>query len=270
MDNTERKELGLDEIKGLQLEIMDEIHAFCQENGISYFLAGGTLLGAIRHGGFIPWDDDIDIAMPRADYERFLDSFSSQSGRVEIMRADTHKGYCYTHAKAVHTATELVENTRNRCTLGVFIDIFPLDSVSGTKEDGIALVEKTITWKNVLTLKHLKVNKKRGFLKNAVVVCGKLLYIISDKWIIKHINKLAMTRTSEDAEFWCNFSGAWGVRELVSKKDFLNTELHAFENRKYCIPTGYDSYLCTIYGDYMTPPPPEKQKSHHDYKAYRK
>ncbi len=271
MSDKGMKELSLPEIKELQLEIMDEIDAFCSANGLKYFLAGGTLLGAIRHNGFIPWDDDIDIALPREDYDKLVSSFASSTGNISLISADTKKKYGWTHAKAIHNKTELVENTNKRCKIGVFIDVFPLDKVEGTREDGINKIHRTSRWKNILTLKHLRVDKKRSFAKNAVVICGKLLNLIPDKCLIKQIEMLSKAdKNAVNPEYLCNFSGAWGERELVKAEDFSVSVKHKFEDREYCIPAGYDSYLSTVYGDYMTPPPPEKQKSHHDYVAYRK
>ena len=264
------EQIGLKEIRQYQLEIMDEIDAYCKKNNLRYFLVGGTLLGAIRHNGFIPWDDDIDIAMPRDDYEKLVQSFSSASGKVSVINNKKDKRYYWPHSKAVHNDTELVES-HNKYKIGVFIDIFPLDKVSGTREECIKKTNKVNKYKNILTLKHLKLSRDRSFVKNAVVLCGKALNLMSDRCVISKIDKLSQAdRYVGAAEYWCNFLGAWGVKELVESRCFDSVEEHIFEGRMYSIPSAYDAYLSAIYGDYMTPPPVEKQVSHHSFAAYRK
>lgn len=264
------EQIGIKEIREYQMEIMDEIDAYCRKNNLRYFLVGGTLLGAIRHNGFIPWDDDIDIALPRDDYEKLVDHFVSDSGRISVINNKKDKRYYWPHSKAVHNDTELVES-HNKYKIGVFVDIFPLDKVSGTREECIKKVNRVIKQKNILTLKHLSVSPDRSFVKNAVVLCGKVLNLMSDRRVISKIDKLSQAdREVVSAEHLCNFSGAWGVKELVESSCFDGAEDHVFEDRMYSIPSAYDAYLSAIYGDYMTPPPVEKQVTHHSYIAYKK
>ena len=123
-----KKEIRTEELKNIEKEILLSIHTFCQANNLKYCLWGGTLLGAIRHNGFIPWDDDVDIAMPRADFEVFVKSFGSSEYGVSC--CETDPAHPFWHAKAYHKGTNKVERVyyKREFSLGVDVDIFVLDS----------------------------------------------------------------------------------------------------------------------------------------------
>lgn len=265
------KYITIEEKKQLMLEMLSEIDEFCRKNDIKYFLGGGTLLGAIRHKGYIPWDDDADIALMRDDYEKLISIFKSKSGNLELKDFRNDKHYIWPSAKFVHNKTVLIENNNKRFPIGVFIDVFPLDYVVGNKEKVISYQKKLELWKKILTLKYLHVDPQRGFLKNAVVLIGRITYLIPNKIILRKIYKLS-TKYSEnrDANYVCSFAGAWGERE-ISERELFDTAIECeFEGCSFMIPKGYDKFLTNIYGDYMTPPPIEKRKSTHNSVEYWK
>ena len=264
------REISDNEKKLVMLEIMDEIHEFCVSNNISYYLIGGTLLGAVRHKGFIPWDDDMDIGLLRRDYEYLLQNFKSKSGNVEILHSGNMKNYIWSSAKAIHEKTKLVELGYKRSEIGVFIDVFPLDYIDADYEEAKKIVKRSNRWKNLLTLKYLRIDRKRSLHKNLIVLVGKVLYIFPDKYLIRKINSYGKKDYSGNEKYICNFSGAWGLRELTKADDFAVKVPGKFEGRYYFMPQGYDDYLHTVYGDYMTPPPVEKRVTHHSSKAYWK
>ena len=265
------KEISLAEKKQIMLSIMDEIDAFCTENKLTYFLVGGTLLGAVRHKGFIPWDDDMDIGLPRKDYERLIQSFQSKSGRVRIEDYRNTPGYIWPIAKAVADDTVMYEQHNRRRPIGVNIDIFPFDGFHGSEAQIRRRVLKVSALKNMLALKHLQPDRQCSFLKNAVTLMGRVLYLIPDRVLIGAIQHASINMADyADCDYVCCFTGSYGMGEINRAENFYTTETGLFEGRLFRIPVGYDSYLTGIYGDYMTPPPIEKQVTHHMAEAYWK
>ena len=120
------------ELRGIQLDLLEEIHRFCQEHHIVYYLSSGTLLGAVRHGGYIPWDDDIDLYMPRESYERFVKEYTDTEGRFTLMEPRRSNHYFYTFAKLTDSRTMMVEDSYTSYPIGVYVDIFPLDYCAPT------------------------------------------------------------------------------------------------------------------------------------------
>ena len=125
----QNKAIELDQLKKIELGILQEVHNVCIEQGLRYSLAGGTLLGAVRHGGFIPWDDDIDIMMPRPDYNKLIEYCMNNETPFRLVSTETEKGYGYIFAKAVDQKTFIIEQNGNRgnADMGVYVDIFPID-----------------------------------------------------------------------------------------------------------------------------------------------
>lgn len=265
------QEITIEEKKQIMLSIMDEIDEFCRSRGIEYFLVGGTLLGAIRHKGFIPWDDDMDIGLPRKDYQKLIESFHSKSGNVQIYDYKSATSYKWASAKAIDNRTVLIEIGDEKNKTGVFIDVFPFDGIAGDRAMAEKKVKRIKIIKDLLTLKHLRIEGDRSLFKNFLVLLGKLLLVIPDRFFIARINASEKEPLDfENCQYVCNFTGAWGMRELTESNNFRLTIDTEFEGRKYKIPIGYDDYLKTVYGNYMTPPPKEKQVSHHSSVAYWK
>ena len=132
------KKLTDKEVKQIELDILEYVHNFCEENGLKYIMNYGTLIGAVRHKGFIPWDDDIDISMPRADYEKLIASFP-KNGRYKILDHRTSKDYFNNFVKVIDTNTKIVDNRNDKTyESGLFIDIFPMD-----RFDDMKAVDKT-------------------------------------------------------------------------------------------------------------------------------
>lgn len=258
--------VSLQDMKLLMLEMLDEIDRFCMEHKITYYLIGGTLLGAIRHNGFIPWDDDIDIGMPRMDYERFISIFESKSGNTRIIDHRNTAHYVWPFAKAIHNKTTLIEEGCERCPIGVYIDIFPIDRVNGQFVDACNKVDRVRFRKDIFELKYLKIDKKRSMAKNAIIILSRVLRVVPDRYLINNIVRACtVDKGSTNFKYVCNYVGAWGKKEIMPAEYFDDVIRHEFEGHDYCIPLKYDQYLKTVYGDYMIPPAPEKRISHHNH-----
>ena len=172
------------EYKHCLLNMMSWLHSFCVRNNIRYYALGGTMLGAARHQGFIPWDDDIDIGVPRKDYEKLAHLLMNTKGRyrIETPRSKA-KDFIYTYSKLYDTETTLIENSKTPIKRGVFIDIFPLDGLANSLEESRRRYNK-IDYKRMLLVSRVtSVRSGRSIFKNAIALVSQLVpsFIIDNK-----------------------------------------------------------------------------------------
>lgn len=268
------KELTIEEIKSISLEILQDVHDFCVANGIHYSLSSGTLLGAIRHKGFIPWDDDIDILMPRPDYEQFCKTYHSSKGyRLFCAQNDD---YWSAFARVCEMEKSLVISKwpMGRVTTGMWIDVMPID---GAEADMMVFEqhaeEAYRRYRDVIERRKIK---KRWMVND--LVC-KLSYIKQTilgncsvhRAALKYIDCCKRIPFGSTA-YVSNYSGCATIKPRRHNLNaFQEFELAQFENREYYIIKGYDHYLRNVYGDdYMELPPLEKRYSHSVHKYYWK
>ena len=152
------RELTVDELREVQMNILDEIHSICEKQGLGYSLFAGTRLGAVRHKGFIPWDDDLDLFMPRPDYEKLIQYCMEHKTSFRLVCSKTDKNYGYLFAKAVDDSTIIVEDVANRggSEMGVFVDIFPVDSFGDTPEEAQTNYDKSTFLRELLVAANWK------------------------------------------------------------------------------------------------------------------
>ena len=166
-------EINLEELKAIQVEILDEVHRFCEANGIKYFLSSGTLIGAVRHKGYIPWDDDIDLYMLRSDYEDFLKEFNKKEENYRVVSLRTDKKCTIAYAKVERLGTVLIEDVDHPMEQGVNIDIFPVDGVPDDVNARKKYFSRIDRYRNMMTLKNVSLRKSRSLIKNAILLFGK-------------------------------------------------------------------------------------------------
>lgn len=258
------------EVRQVQLELLNAIADFCEEQKLRYVLAAGTLIGAVRHHGYIPWDDDIDLDMPREDYMRFLETFPT-NGHRRVLSIYDNTDYYLPYAKVVDTRTLLQEDIAIGKSIGVNIDIFPIDNLSSDNEENARLCRTNIRWSNILNIKIIRINRSRSVWKNLVLLFGKILLApLSYRWILKQMDKTARRfEYCKDSPFIGSVSYGNPLKKCLMERVQFNedTELE-FEGRKYRVPKEYDAILTRYYGDYMTPPPENQQVSTHVYQAF--
>jgi lipopolysaccharide cholinephosphotransferase len=245
---------------------------FCNKHQITYFATGGTAIGAIRHKGFIPWDDDIDVCMLRKDYDRFLKLRKECTGMGYAIIDYHEKGNYIPYAKFVNMNTTLIEFDYHQHASGVFIDIFPLDNVvddfNVTKE-----IKKKIM-RNVQLYKRTTFDLSWGHMWK--YICNKHLNTVSKvlkyKLIYHHQHDKYINILEKDESLLRNIEGDHILnyytlykleKEIFPKEWFADTVEVTFEDIKIKLPVGYHQYLTKLFGDYMTPPPDDKQVSHH-------
>ena len=264
------KELTANELKQVQIDIMKFVHNFCEKNGIKYFICSGTLIGAVRHKGFIPWDDDIDIMMPRDDYERFISLFSKENGRYKVWSHKLQDNYPFPYAKVTDEKTYKRENIIGAIELGVDIDIFPLEDIPDNDIEVKRLFAIGKKYNGMLTLKQTTLSKNRSIFKNIALVIGRLVLIFkSVHSILEELDKNAQKYhgnggcRSADVVFCIA-----GMREIQQKAYYEKTILMPFEKEYFVAPKMYHEFLMTRYGDYMKLPPVEQRVTHHSFVAY--
>ncbi len=267
------RELKLEEIKAILLNLLDEIDSICSENDLKYYLSGGTLLGAVRHKGFIPWDDDIDIHMPRPDYEKLIEIYRNKKGGNKLLCKEIFSdSYSYNFAKLVDTKTYLCEDNAILCEqMGVYLDIFPLDGLGKSKEEGEKIMKRCN--KYIILALSCSVRKNRpnvSFVKNmAINFCYMVARLLGGHTrIYNKLMKIVKQNNYYESKFVGEFIDETGSNRINNIEEYEPSVVLDFEDRKCKVPKDYDLILKKFYGDYMQLPPEEKRVSHHDYKAY--
>jgi lipopolysaccharide cholinephosphotransferase len=262
------KKLNRKEIKSYQISILKEIDSFCKVNNITYFLSGGTLLGAARHAGYIPWDDDLDLMMPRADYDRFTKEFESEHLTIYSLAIVANCRFPF--MKVYDKRTLVAEDSfKDDMVYGVFVDIFPLDNAPAKQTKIKALVYKSIFYQKLLKIKLASKDDRWTLSQKVVLVVGKIiLAFIPIVWFSAKIDKIARSSLKENSPNMGCMVWGYGLREILDMKEFAKTVYLDFESFKMPAPIGYKSYLSSLYGDYMTLPPIEKQKVKHNFDAF--
>jgi len=264
--------LTLDEIKQSQTETLRIFRDFCEKYNLKYYLAFGTLLGAVRHRGYIPWDDDIDVFMPREDYNFLVEHFNETIiKKREVISKETNPQFYSDAAKIIDRNSVVIENRRT-VEIGVWIDVFPMDylidDIRKYKKANriIGLLNRLLIY---ISLKPLKI--RRAY-KNIILSVIKLLSP-SKEWLTKRKMKYVTEITSQNESdtyglLYKNFY-KYGVPR-IPRSFFEPCVKLEFEGEFFNAPKEYDTLLKWFYGDYMTLPPKEEQRSHHHYSCYRK
>lgn len=252
----ERK-LSIDEYKQLLLLVLDEIDYYCSKHKLIYFLDSGTLLGAVRHKGYIPWDDDIDLVMPRDDYEQFIANFTSNICSVHSYI--NNSSYYYQYAKVCYNGTRVHEVVVPEINgLGVNIDVFPLDGMPNKK------ILRRIHQDHLMIL---------GKIRTLIVIAQKnapkpIKKCLRWKWIVRRIDCLGKKYDMYKCIYCGNIVASTVRHKEIPVNCFKSAELLEFEGRWYPAPIGYNTYLACLYGNYMCLPPEEKRVIQHNVEAY--
>lgn len=270
--------MTLRELQMYRFEVLKDIASICDEHGIKYILHYGTLLGAIRHDGYIPWDDDIDIAVPWNDYKRLIHVLNKEFSDkyfAQNIWTDPKFPQFYTQIRVNGTTSMPVAYCAHDMHWGMCIDVFPLVSAEADEKKRVKVekainLAKSLLYKEYLDMINSRIRGKRQ----------KLISLIPSRLRHLMVNAI-LTKFAHEPEENGLVSPLQNPRKVYSYSDILITEEHTFEGKMFSIPRGYDNVLKIEYGDYMTLPPEEKRGGHEqalggiindihkDYKEYQ-
>ncbi len=261
----------LQKLQTLELMILEEIDRICVKHNITYFLAYGTLIGAVRHGGFIPWDDDIDLFMPRDDYEHFLKVCPDELNEkflLHYQETDPNYPLAMTKVRLKNTffceknaKTEMISN-------GIWIDIFSLENVKKRTSLSQKFQFKTVNCINTIKGIRLKWDVL-GVCSTLTKVLYYLLRPFSVMQIYRLQEKLKTFYRNKKCDYMVEFSGCYGqIKQTFKKTDLFPPKRIVFSGMECYIPNNSHNILSQIYGeDYMTPPSEDKRKTHNPTKV---
>lgn len=256
------------------LEALQFFDRFCATHHLTYYAVGGTAIGAVRHHGIIPWDDDIDVAMPRPDYDRLL-RLAPAALPAEYRLVTHNTDPCYEHpfAKLIDTRTLLVEHSEIPCPIGLFIDIFPLDAT----DDDTAAAERDL-------MRYSRLRHRLEAVSSHTTLCTHLSLLLHPhhwgrfavktlawlfrpamrRYYLRRLDSITRRHPYTGARWLANYGGAYTTRERFPA-DFLegDTPRLPFADGDIPLFPRYHEYLTLVYGDYMQLPPPEKRIPHH-------
>ena len=266
------KNLEFEEIQQGSFLVLKKMKEIFEKNNWNYFLTYGTLIGAVRHKGFIPWDDDIDVWVPRADYEKFIDYCINNEQDIypfKIIHYKNNERYIYPIARFVDTRYRIEYENAPDYGLGLFVDIYPLD---GYNENDILLKKRITRLKKRISLCGLNTMvKSDNKLKNIIKI--PYYYALRGANVTKLLKKIDLIAQKYSFDKYdvvdCT---CWANTLAFAKKEELGLDTPSyliFNGEKFQVPKNYDAILRRIYGDYMELPPKEEQVAHHYYKAYR-
>ena len=266
--------LTINEMKEKQLKMLIEFDKICKTHNLKYSLCGGTLLGAVRHGGYIPWDDDIDVMMPRPDFEKIMKiKMKNNYYFQDPMVQEEDIPYIYSYGKMFDRNIKLIEfpNSKNIESY-LYIDIFPIDGIPVNEKTHLKLYNKVhrlvlLNRMFEISFYNQKDKTKSWTKKKFWNFIWKIRNILPSKFIMKKINKIVHKRNFYYGEKVGSLVAGYGAQENFMKSDFDLTEMN-FEGISFKVIKGYDNYLRALYKNYMELPPKEKRIAAHDCIAY--
>lgn len=259
----EKMQISGEELKAIIVDILSEIDKICKENNLTYVLMYGTLLGAVRHKGFIPWDDDVDIAMPIEDYNKLIQIFNKVSGDKYFLQCvDTDKSYWLTYAKVRRIDTLFAEKNLRKRTgqKGIFVDIFPMFYLPERCENReISKMVKKYQYLKGIACDKQNVEANYG---RKVKILAKLLPISSKRLLVKSTAKFSREK-SERIIMPGDSNANMTEKYVFCAKDFFPTRDMVFEGKIFQGAQNADAVLTQLYGDYMKLPPEEQRQTNH-------
>ncbi len=259
-----RIEVTPEQAKERLFEMLVHFDDFCRKNGINYSLGEGTLLGAVRHKGFIPWDDDIDILMLRSDFEKFLSCYVD--GEYKVFHVNNDVNYWNYVARLSDTRTAVYFPNSKRSIHGLWLGLTPVDYIPDDESQWLRMRKRIAFWVRLCRQKKKAIPLEGGLRAFFLKCLFKLLPI---SCFDRAFKKVVMKYDNQKTGRLCKLNIRYEPFVFPSSVFDGYTELE-FEGRRFMAVSHYDDYLKQMYGDYMTPPPVEKRETKHNYQVYYK
>lgn len=266
---SKRRYLSIADIKKIAVEMLEYIDCICKNNDIQYYLAYGSVLGAVRHNGIIPWDDDIDIMMTRQNYEKFSTVMQKSKHQYYKLLYLDNKDYTLPLPKVVDTRTTWIQtNQRVGMDLGVYIDVFILDGVPEKEYARRKMISRLDNAQRLWTLSQFSMEYHNPIKK---VIYG-ILQNLNPRIFAIRLDRISKSLYSKRIKSYgiLTYTVYGREKDIIEKSILGSPRMQLFERNYYPIPEKYDTYLRNLYGDYHELPPEEKRVSNHTYVAYWK
>lgn len=249
------------------LEMFKWFHSFCVENCICYYAAYGTMLGAVRHKGFVPWDDDLDVVVPRPDYERLKQLMSKIEGRyVMEFPQMNHYDYAHPYAKIYDTSTTLTEKGFFSPRRGLYIDVYPIDGAGNSVKEAKRICRKVRPAVIFMICRQFPIKRERGLLKNVASIVARCVPFVNESKMCSKIDNGLAKYDFEHSKYTGMLEGSEGYHRGVMEKRIYGVPTeYRFEDITIFGPECADEYLTEFYGDWRTLPPIEQRYPRHDF-----
>lgn len=275
MNKVDKKLASLKELQALELENLKILVDICEKNDIRYLMIGGSLIGVLRHNGFIPWDDDIDVGLPRPDYNKFVKiakDYLPDYMDIKTMSSDPNYK-CY-FTRLINNKKKIYwDHGQYVAKIGVWMDVFPIDGLpsnSFMRKLHVFNVNVKKALYKFTQINYVTTNKERPFFERFLIKFAKITKIgnlLSPNKTLNSLDKTLQKIDYDSAKFAWNFSGCYGKREIVPIDQLRGNRKGVFEGLTVTIADEAEAYATSIYGDYMTLPPEDKRHSHEIYFA---
>lgn len=266
----------LEKLQKIELSIFKDFKDVCEKNSLTYFGLAGTGIGALRHGGFIPWDDDIDVGLLRKDYDKMIEIFKRDfSEKYTIVNGDEFSNYPLMTTRIILNGSKFIETPLKNidCPLGIFLDVYAFDCAAADEKARKKQAFGAWLFSKLLILKHIPfpVLPYRGIKKkvaHCITACGWAflnVFGFSHKWLYNKCKSISCKYNDTDTGFYGYFCDTAMFSNFFEKEDLFPVREETFEDTTMCFPKNLEKSLTNMFGDYMQLPPPEKRKNHYPH-----